>query len=64
MIAHTVNNTILFYHPETGCYNIETFIPHKELFADVVIGMNNKFYLSKWHKHHDGKYYNSIGVIE
>lgn len=63
MLTCQINNTIIFYHPETGCYNIKIYIPHKELKADVVIDKDSNFELSEWHMRKDGKIFSVIGQI-
>lgn len=64
MIVTTLDNTVLFYHPETGKYNIKTYIPHKELDADVMFDREGDFELSKWYHNKDGKIYSAIGMVE
>jgi len=63
MIAHQIDNTILFYHPETGKYHIKTYIQHPELHADVMIDNKSDFELSAWYKHKDGKIFSVIGEV-
>jgi hypothetical protein len=62
-IAHTIENSILFYHPETGKYSVHTFIPHNELLGDVVIQSKGKFYLSKWYEIKTGSFRNVLGEV-
>jgi len=61
MIVATIENIILFYHPETGKYNVKTYIPHKELDADVVIDKDSDFEISKWYERNDGFFYSATG---
>lgn len=63
MIAHTLDGSILFYHPETGRYSVYVFIPHSELMADVVVQNNGKFYFSKWYEYDPGLFRNAVGKV-
>jgi hypothetical protein len=62
LIVNKIDNTILFYHPETGKYSIKTFIHHKELLADAVLEKDD-FYLSKWYLRNDGVMQSAVGEV-
>jgi len=64
MIAYQIDNTIIFFHSETGRYHIKTYIQHYELNADVVFDNKDNFDLILWYERSDGKVFNVLGEIE
>lgn len=64
MIVCIDENSILFYHPETGVYNIKTYVQQEELKADVVFDRNGDFELNKWYQRKNGKMFSVTGEIK